>query len=474
MKGNKGRFRPAPWLAVLAAAALVGWGGLTLWLHNGRQGIALTLHDQIADASQLEGFTLSGQMGWNRYYDLLHFTLQDGKLDTRMELDAPAKTVEAGRNTRFSVTRSYVVPPEDRDAVNGAASITGTSADGSRFLSAPVDSVYRMYTLRFPDDTVIRLAAGETAPEEYATVFAALYPLSSDVYELNTDYDYAWTGNSQEPDASWPYQPTSGSCFVLGAGYGVCWASDYLGRAPGLYRAHSLTADEIAALPRDGILYDREVLCASTELGSLEPFYCPEDAAEALAGVSMADGSTLLLYRTAEGTLCADLVNAAGKRTDHKELATLDDWTSTDMVTLLPRTTDSEAILTFDTGNSTAYKAWLVLLRVENGTFTMADLVEDKDLIRPDAAALNAAGDKILLAKGELVRTLNGTILVTTSSQNGIALQVYELDTGHMTYMGRILTGSERDWARFYQTRLLHADRFITFDTLQKDGGTLP
>lgn len=188
----------------------------------------------------------------------------------------------------------------------------------------------------------------------------------------------------------------------------------------------------------------------------------------------MADGSTLLLYRTAEGTLCADLVNAAGKRTDHRELATLDDWTSTDVVTLLPRTTDSEAILTFDTGNSTAYKAWLVLLRVENGTFTMADLVEDKDLIRPDAAALNAAGDKILLAKGELVRTLNGTILVTTSSQNGIALQVYELDTGHMTYMGRILTGSERDWARFYQTRLLHADRFITFDTLQKDGGTLP
>lgn len=104
----------------------------------------------------------------------------------------------------------------------------------------------------------------------------------------------------------------------------------------------------------------------------------------------------------------------------------------------------------------------------------MADLVEDKNLVRPDAAALNATGDKILLAKGELVRTLNGTILVTTSSQNGIALQVYELDTGHMTYMGRILTGSERDWARFYQTRLLHADRFITFDTLQKDGGTLP
>ena len=91
MKGSKGRFRPAAWLAVLAAAALVGWGGLTLWLHNGWQGIAFTLHDQIADASQLEGFTLLGQMGWDRYYDLLHFTLQDGKLDTAWNWTPPPK-----------------------------------------------------------------------------------------------------------------------------------------------------------------------------------------------------------------------------------------------------------------------------------------------------------------------------------------------------------------------------------------------
>lgn len=471
MKGNKGRFRPAACLAVLAAAALVGWGGLTLWLHNGWQGIAFTLHDQIADASQLEGFTLSGQMGWDRYYDLLHFTLQDGKLDTRMELDAPAKTVEAGRYARFAVTRSYVVPPEDRDAVNGAASITGTSSDGSRFLSAPVDSVYRMYTLRFPDDTVIRLAAGETAPEEYATVFAALYPLSSDVYELNTDYDYAWTGNSQEPDASWPYQPTSGSCFVLGAGYGVCWQQDFLGRAPGLYRAHGLTADEIAVLPRDGVLYDREVLCASTELGSLEPFYCPEDAEEALAGVAMADGATLLLYRTAEGMLCADLVNAAGSRTDHRELGTLEDWSDAVFsdTTLLPRTADGEAFLRIN-----ADTHWLVLLRAENGTFTMAELVEDKDLILPDAVVLNEAGDKMLLAKGQSVQYLSRNSQIISPSENCIELRVYELDTGHMTYMGFLQTGSDRDWAKFYQTRNLHADRIITFDTLQLDGGNLP
>ena len=89
MKVTRKRFCPAAGLAVLAAACLLVGAGLTLWLHSGWRSIAPTLNDQIADASQLEGFTLSGQIGWNRYYDLLHFTLQDGKLNAEMELDAP-------------------------------------------------------------------------------------------------------------------------------------------------------------------------------------------------------------------------------------------------------------------------------------------------------------------------------------------------------------------------------------------------
>lgn len=471
MKVINKRFRPWAGLAALAAACLVLWVGVTLWLHSGWRSIVPTLHDEIADASQLEGFTLSGQMGWNRYYDLLHFTLQDGKLSAEMELDASPETVEAGRYDWFSVGRSCVVPPEDRDAVNAAATVTGSAADGSRFISAPVDTVLRMYHLCFPDDTRIRLAAGEAPADPYATAFARLAPASVNTSELNTDYDYSWTDGSMQSEDKWPYQPTSGSCFVLGAGYGVCWQQDFLGRAPGLYRAHGLTADEIAALPRDGILYDREVLCASTELGSLEPFYCPEDAEEALAGVAMADGATLLLYRTAEGMLCADLVNAAGSRTDHRELGTLEDWSDAVFsdTTLLPRTTDGEAFLRIN-----ADTHWLVLLQVENGTFTLAKLVEDKDLNLPDAVVLNEAGDKMLLAKGQSMQYLSRNSQIISPSENCIELRVYELDTGHMTYMGFLQTGSERDWAKFYQTRNLHADRIITFDTLQLDGGNLP
>lgn len=472
MKRTQKHFYPIVGLAVLAAAGLVAWAGVSLFLHSGWQSLTPTLTDQIADASQLEGFTLSGQMGWYSHNDLLHFTLRDGRLEATLQPDAPADQVNDGRSPDYLVSRRYVVPPEDRDAVNAAATITGTGSDGSRNLSAPVDRVLRTYTLYLPDDTVIRLAAGETDAEEYATAYATLVPPSVEVYALNTDY--SWVGGTAEIESAWPYDPTGGSCFALGAGYGVCWTEDFLGRAPGLYRAHGLTPDAIDALPRDGVLYDQEVLCASTEFGTLEPFYTPADAEAALAGVSMADGSTMLLYRTAEGVLCADLVNAAGTRTDHRELATLEEWAGSDGATLMPRTTDGEAVLAFYADStSPSARVWLVTLRAEGGHFTLAQSTGKADTLLPDAAVLNDSGDRILLAKEEFsVNT--GSAQILSPSQTGIELRVYELDTGHMTYMGRIQTGSQRDWARLYQVRNLHTDRFITFDTLQKDGGTLP
>lgn len=471
MKNGQKRFHPLAGLAVLTAAALVAVGGASLWLQSGWRAITPTLQDQIADASELTGFTLSGQIAWHGGYELLHFTLQDGAIRASMELDAPYRAVEQGLRPWYLVSRSYVAPPQDRDALNAAATFTGSGSDGSKILSVPVERVLRMYTLQLPDNTVIRLAAGETDADTYATASAIVRPDTVWVSELDGGYDFHWNGAGMETESAWSFDPTGGSCFALGAGYGVCWEQDTLGRAPGLYRAKGLTLDEVAALPRDGLVRDREVLCASTEFGTLEPFYCPEDAQEALAGASMADGSTLLLYRTAENMLCADLVNAAGSCTDHRELGEAEDWSDILPATtrLLPRTTDSEAFLTI-----TAEDGWLVLLRAENGKFTLAKLMEDDIFLRPDAVALNEAGDKMLLAKSEYVYNIGGSATLRSPTEDSIELRVVELDSGHVTYIGKLQTGAERDWARFYTTRNLHDDRYITFDTLQKDGGLLP
>lgn len=469
MKNAHKRFRPAAGLAVLTAAGLVFWGGVTLWLQSGWRTITPTLHDRIGDASELAGLTLSGQIFWRGRYDRLSFALEDGTVRAGMTLDTPASEVEQALGYWYNVGRSCAVVPEDRDAVNAAATITGSGSDGSRNLSAPIERVLRMYTIRLPDDTSLRLAAGEAPTDDYATAYATLFPDSVQVSALGGDY--AWADGSQSFDTSWPYDPTGGSCFTLGAGYGLCWTKDYLGKAPGLYRAQGLTDEEIAALPRDGLLYDREVLCGSTEFGTLEPFYCPEDADQALAGAAMADGSTLLLYRTADGMVCADLVNAAGSRTDHRELGEVRGWSdSISSTTLLPRTNDGEAFLRI-----VADPGCIVLLRAENGKFTLARMVEDKDLVFPDVVVLNEAGDKMLLARDEANYNTSGdTAVVASPSENGIAVRVYELDTGRLTYLGRLSTGRERDWGQLYTMRNLHADRYIIFDTLQKDGGLLP
>ena len=65
---------------------------------------------------------------------------------------------------------------------------------------------------------------------------------------------------------------------------------------------------------------DRDVLCATTEFGTLEPFYCPENARQVVCGLQMDDGLTLCVYLDPLNKACADLVNAAGEQVDHIEL----------------------------------------------------------------------------------------------------------------------------------------------------------
>ena len=472
--GTRRSRRPLAGLGVLAALGLLFWLGVSLFLGAGWQTIAPTLTDEIGEASQLEGFTLSGQIAWNRIYDRMHFTLEDGVLRSQLTLDDPDAAAMEATYLRFFTNRSYVVPPEQRETANEKATVSGSDSDGELYISVPVDTVCGMYTISLPDGTALRLRAGNMTLPTPDTAWATLGKTPQ--RELDYAYDYTWNSGTVEMETSWPWTPLSGDGFALGAGYGLCWAQDYLGRAPGLYRAHGLTAEEIAALPRDGMVYDKEVLCGSTEFGSLEPFYCPEDAAEALAGVSMADGSTLLLYRTAEGTLCADLVNAAGIATDHRELLTLEDWESSSSLELMPRTDDGQATLSWyahtQGGGGGRY---LALLRAEDGTFTLARCVEDKDHLDPHAVVMNPAGDKILLAYGGSVRTPYGSNTQYLSDRRRyIQLRVYELDTGRMTYMGHINTGADRDRTGMSGLQSAPQSRIIIYDTLQKDGGLLP
>lgn len=463
--------RPGPGLALLGLAALGLVTGATVWLHTGWSAVDLTLTDEIADAAQLEGFTLSGLMRWGNQSNTLHFTLQNGTLETALHLD---DTDQFWHQTEVYTQRTLSVRPQDRDAVNEAARLTQTLENGTRILKSEATVLRPMYTLQLPDGTSLRLAGEDLTLDEPAELRAEDVQVPPDILlsPLGTYYDYTCS-DLTNPDIFSVWTPVNEQPFVLGTGYGVCWTQNALGRAPGLYRAHGLTADEIYALPADGVRYDEEILCATTEFGTLEPFYCPGDARLALAGASLGEGSTLLLYYNTDGLLCADLVNAAGQCTDHRELAELPGMVRFD-AKLMPRTRSQDAVLLLtpyegqdENGAWRGGETRLVALRVEHGTFTMATALVPDFAVGDDAAVLNETGDKVLFAWDNVVY-YDVTSRVFGGNGGNIDLRVMELDTGRTTYMGHIETGAQRDWGSQAPSRV------ILYDTLQRDGGNLP
>lgn len=472
MKQQTKTRRPLGGMALLGilAAAVVAAGAV--WLRTGWPAIGLQRIDSVGDASQLEGFTLPCLLQWSGSSNTLHLTMQDGVLESSLHLD---DTDQAPRQSQVYINRTLSVRPQDRDAVNEAAHITQTLGNSIHILKSETTVLRRMYTLQLPDGTSLRLAGEDLTLEEPAEVRAEAPVQVPDVTSpLNTYYDYTCddlTGTDTFP----VWSPVNEQPFKLGAGYGVCWTQDFLGRAPGLYRAHGLTLDEINALPQDGMRYGEEVLCGTTEFGTLEPFYCPQDARWALAGVAIADGSTLLLYQNTDGMICADLVNAAGACTDHRELGELPNIVYVN-TKLMPRTRSQDAVLLLtpythqnEDGSYSGDGDWLAVLRAENGTFIRATAQPLDVSAGSDAILLNEAGDKVLFAWHNRPNyTVTHGIATYSGNPSGISLLVYEPDTGQAPYRGRIETGALRDWGN----RSLN--RTVLYDTLQLDGGNLP
>lgn len=461
--------RPGLALAVLTVASAAVLVAAEIWLHTGWTGIGLTLRSQLCNGTPLEGFTLSGSLGWTVTQNRIHFTLQDGVLHTELRLDDP----DAVHDVPGVVpTRSYALSPETRDQADANAVVNRPGIEGNRQANTTVNTVRRMYTIWLPDDTELRVDAGDVSLSEGVTLTATEEnPLDDFSYN-----DYTLQVLSGSDDASWPDLPVNTQSFVLGAGKGLCWTQNLAGRAPGLYRVQGLTRYQIGQLPTDGTVQGYPVVCNSTEYGTLTPFYCPADAQQALAGASMADGSTLLLYLNGENVLCADLVNAAGNRTDHRELTTLEKAAHI-YAKLLPRTTDRDAVLwvegydqQIDEYLYSSTQPVIALLRTENGKFTVASTMEDKDHLNPDTILLNEAGDKVLFAYENTVFQ-NGVPTVAGKNGRGMDLRVYDLDGGRLQYWGTMTTGAERDWYADYLWNGKLLRRELHFDSLQKDGG---
>ena len=456
----------------LGALALALLAAGTIWLRLGWRAVDVTLEDLAGDPAALRGFTLNGRINWNHLTDSLHFSLHDGYLDTAMVFgDGEAPFLN---RPIVNTDQTYAIATAERAGADRGASEVPQFSAGPRTLQTVATRLDRMYTLKvqFPgaEERYVRISAGEYTLEDPVMVESWV---TDHPYELDYRYDFDWNDPDDDARASWPDTVVDQRPFALDGVPVVCWEQDYLGRAPGLYRIYGLTTDEIAALPRDGTRGGEEILCGSTEFGTLEPFYCPEDAVHALTGAAMADGYSLLLYLDADNTVWADLVDGDGNRTDHRQVTSLPaaDYYSGGLNT---RTTDRDAVvsltaMTMSPTGSEDRTSKLAALRAEDGQFTIVHCEDQDPANTATAAVLNAEGNALLL--GWYHYTSLPAPDVGNPPEDGILLEVRPL-TGGTRYQGLLHTGTERDWGQYYDGySYQQKTRYLTFDPLE--GGSL-
>ena len=432
-------------IAVALSAAILAAGAL--WVLLGwRSALDITLTDLAGDPAALRGFTMRGQS----YFDCAHtyWDLHDGYLDTSFALD-PDESDNQYHYSAWgaSIDTLYAVAPKSRDAVNAEAQRVHAYQDTYQMQSTASD--FRVMAQIDIGGGILRIALRDVVLDAPISV-SANAEVPTYLNRTSASYDYTADFSDEVEDTNTDYCYIAGQIFSLGDGQGLAWRYTVADRKAGLYKATPISYDDLAALPADGKVGDRDVLCATTEFGTLEPFYCPENARQVVCGLPMDDGLTLCVYLDPLNKACADLVNAAGEQVDHIELG-IEGGNGDFSVTVLPRTTDRDAVLKVD------YRNILVALRVQDGKFILNKSLSiegnidlnsvDLYMRNAEDAVLNTAGDALLIATPEY--TTVGEEKLNDSSntyQTGTLLIVYPLDGSAPRYRGRLDNGVDRDW----------------------------
>ncbi|WP_294833915.1 hypothetical protein [uncultured Gemmiger sp.] len=432
-------------IAVTLSAAILAAGAL--WVLLGwRSALDVTLTDLAGDPAALRGFTMRGQS----YFDCAHtyWDLHDGYLDTSFALD-PDESDNQYHYSAWgaSIDTLYAVAPKSRDAVNAEAQRVHAYQDTYQMQSTASD--FRVMAQIDIGGGILRIALRDVVLDAPISV-SANAEVPTYLNRTSASYDYTADFSDEVEDTNTDYCYIAGQIFSLGNGQGLAWRYTVADRKAGLYKATPISYDDLAALPADGKVGDRDVLCATTEFGTLEPFYCPENARQVVCGLPMDDGLTLCVYLDPLNKACADLVNAAGEQVDHIDLG-IEGGNGDFSVTVLPRTTDRDAVLKVD------YRNILVALRVQDGKFILNKSLSiegnidlnsvDLYMRNAEDAVLNTAGDALLIATPEY--TTVGEEKLNDSSntyQTGTLLVVYPLDGSAPRYRGRLDNGVDRDW----------------------------
>ena len=241
--------------AIVLAAALLAAGAL--WVLLGWRGaLDVTLTDLAGDPAALRGFTMRGQS----YFDCAHtyWDLHDGYLDTSFALD-PDESDDQYHYSAWgaSIDTLYAVAPKSRDAVNVEAQRVHAYQDTYQMQSTASD--FRVMAQIYIGGGILRIALRDVVLDAPISV-SANAEVPTYLNRTSASYDYTADFSDEVEDTDIDYSYIAGQVFLLGDGQGLAWRYTVADRKAGLYKATPISYDDLAALPTDGKVGDRDVL----------------------------------------------------------------------------------------------------------------------------------------------------------------------------------------------------------------------
>lgn len=287
---------PARGLAVLAIVSVLVLGMGTAVRMVGLQKMQTRLIDEYGDHQALQPFQLSAYSRFQAENAITFVALENGQLSGQVFPEQVRLPENASLPDDFDDLNIITIAPEERDAVNQKASYSGNTATSS------AQSLWVMRLITLPDNTSLRLHIADYQADEPVEVMS--YPAAWSGMDWDVFGDY---GRQAYP------QWTSNLYVRWGDSWMVGLNKDSILYQPGIWRVtESLSEEEVQTLPTDGkVQYGDisvDVLNKSTEYGSVELFYVPQNLEEILKCVTL-DQYLGVLYQDTDGNIRFDLVD---------------------------------------------------------------------------------------------------------------------------------------------------------------------
>lgn len=431
---------PGRGLVVLGAAAVLLLVAGVAVRSIGLQKLQPVLKEETGDREELKPFYLSGYTLLQAENAITYFELENGELTSQTMTETAVLPENAQLESWFPSNTELTVRPEERDAINQAAGFYGNVAESQtqdfmvmREIGLPDDTSLRLYMADYHSDTVQRVTA-------YPNMWSGM----------------DWTLSENIPDAysSWRDEEVvqwQGSWFLNLGGNNMRYQ-------PGVWKVtESLTEEELEALPTDGSVQYGDstipVLCKSTEYGSVELFYQPQNV-ESVLNLAQMEQYLGVLYLDANGDIWFDLVDENAKCVQNVfvlesgEKALYANAVKT-------QKTDQACFVLYQQESYTKVQLSLFQVREDGSLHVVSlpgEMAENGELAGTAVVQLSPDGQKVLSVGSEeaaLQVDRNPWDTESVTYYSGYRVNVYDLDRKEQTYSGTLDTGQNMTWGRY-------------------------